>query len=156
MKRIFPERPIVAVGALILKNNKILLVKRKNHPDKGKWSIPGGAVRVGESLKEAIAREVKEECGIDVGEGKIAAIIDKIYFTTEGKVIFHYSIVDFLFEDFSGKPHAGSDAESVELFPINNVPKCSNVAISVKELLKNLKENEMPVYTVYKEKYNEK
>ncbi len=156
MKRIFPERPIVAVGALILKNNKILLVKRKNQPDKGKWSIPGGAVRVGESLKEAITREIKEECGIDIGEGKIAAIIDKIYFTAKGKVIFHYSIVDFLFNDFSGKPYAGSDAESVELFPLNNIPKCSNVASSVKELLRNLKEDSTPVYMVYKEKYGEK
>ena len=157
MKRIFPDRPILAVGALIVEKNKLLLVKRRHPPDKGKWSIPGGAVETGESLMQAIKREVQEECNLIIDNGKIGALIDKIYFTKESKIIFHYSIVDFIFYRFKGNPRASSDAEAAEFFPINIILKNNSVAGSVKNILSILNENSsLPIYKIYREEFNYK
>ena len=154
MKRIFPDRPILAVGAFIVEKNKLLLVKRKNPPDKGKWSIPGGAVEIGESLIQAIKREVQEECSLTLTDGKIGALIDKIYFTKDNKTIFHYSIIDFIFYGFNGNLHASSDAAAAEFFPINIILKSNSVADSVKNILPILNENSsLPIYKVYREEF---
>ena len=157
MKRIFPDRPILAVGALVMKKNKLLLVKRKYPPDKGKWSIPGGAVEIGESLIQAAKREVQEECNITINNGKIGALIDKIYFTKENKIIFHYSIVDFIFYRFTGNLLASSDAEAAEFFPIDIILKNNSIAGSVKNVLSILNENNnLPIYKVYREEFDYK
>lgn len=155
MKREFPHNPIVAVGGIVLKNKEILLVKRQNPPDKEMWSIPGGAVELGETLSEAVQREIREECGIKVYNGEIIAIIDKIY-STESGILYHYEIIDFEFKDFIGTPHSGSDALDANFFTLSKILNSNSVALSVKELVKkvyiNTPAKKSPLYLTYKTK----
>ncbi len=147
MKRKFPDKPILAVGGIIKSEGKILLVKRKNPPDKDLWSIPGGAVETGETLFQAVQREIKEECGVSVNNGKIIAIIDKIYRRRE-KIQYHYCIVDFLFEKFEGYPVSGSDALSLKFFDFKEILKSRNIPQSVKQLVIKIQssQNSFPIY----------
>jgi len=69
LKKEYPKHPIVGVGAIIIQNGKILIVRRGSEPGKGKWSVPGGLVELGETVKQTVVREVKEECGLDVSTG---------------------------------------------------------------------------------------
>ncbi len=154
MKRIFPDRPILAVGAVVLKNKHILLVKRKRAPDKNLWSIPGGAVKLGESLIKAAKRELKEECNLEVGKGKIVFVIDKIYYTGKNKIIYHYSIIDFLFSDSNGKLQAGSDAESARFFPLKKISDYSDISESTLDALYIFEKNaNLPIYESIVSKY---
>ncbi len=153
MKREFPHNPIVAVGGVILKNEKVLLVKRQNPPDKSMWSIPGGAVELGETLSEAVQREINEECGINVDNGQIIAVIDKIYSAKSG-ILYHYEIVDFEFKDFIGTPYPGSDALDIRFFTFNEALNCKTVATSVKELIEKIYIHSIakksPLYLTYR------
>ncbi len=155
MKREFPNNPIVAVGGIILKNEKILLIKRQNPPDKDMWGIPGGAVELGETILEAIQREIKEECGIKVNNGQIVAIIDKIYFK-KSSVLYHYEIIDFEFKDFIGTLHSASEALDIRFFTLREIQNCETVAKSVKELIEknyiNTTIKKLPLYLTYKTK----
>lgn len=109
--RIYPERPIVGVGAIVLEGDRVLLVKRAHEPLKGEWSLPGGAVDVGETLEEAIRREVREETCLDVEVGPIVDVLDRIRYDPDGRVKFHYVVVDFLCRPLSGTLQCASDAE---------------------------------------------
>jgi len=111
--REYPEHPIPAVAAVIRRNGRVLLVKRENEPGAGLWSLPGGAVELGESVKEALAREVLEETSVEVRIGKPLAVVDKIVRDEKGRVKYHYVIVDFECSIVSGKPKAASDALSI-------------------------------------------
>lgn len=113
--REFPDGPIVAVGGVVCLGDRILLVKRATDPGKGTWSIPGGAVRLGESLKEAVVREVKEETGLDVEAVEHLGIVERIE-REQGRVRFHYVIVDYSCRVKGGMPKAGSDAEDLGWF----------------------------------------
>ena len=155
MKREFPNSPIVAVGGVVFKNNKILLAKRKNPPDKDMWSIPGGAVEIGETLQEAIQREIAEECRIKVNSGRIISIIDKIYYK-HMNILYHYEIIDFEFKDFTGIPHPASDASDVKFFTLSEILNNNSVVLSVKELVRkvyiNTPAKRLPLYFTYKTK----
>jgi ADP-ribose pyrophosphatase YjhB (NUDIX family) len=109
--RVYPERPIVGVGAVVLDGDRVLLVKRAHEPLKGEWSVPGGAVDLGETLEEAIHREVLEETCLDVEVGPIVDVLDRIRRDAEGRVKFHYVLVDFLCRPRSGTLQCASDAE---------------------------------------------
>jgi 8-oxo-dGTP diphosphatase len=111
--REFPERPIVGVGAIVVDGDRILLVRRANEPLKGEWSVPGGAVEVGETLAAAVAREVREETGIDVEVGPIVDVLDRIRVDVDGRTRFHYVLVDFLCRSIGGAPASGSDADAI-------------------------------------------
>ena len=110
--RIYPERPIVGVGAVVLDADRVLLVKRAHEPLKGEWSLPGGAVDLGETLQQAIQREVREETGLDVEVGPVVDILDRITRDADGRVQFHYVLVDFLCRPAGGTVQSGSDAEA--------------------------------------------
>ena len=110
-RRRYPDRPIVGVGAVILDGDRVLLVKRGHEPLKGEWSLPGGAVNVGETLKEAIGREVREETCLDVEVGPIVDVLDRIRYDAGGRVEFHYVLVDFLCRPLSGTLQYASDAD---------------------------------------------
>ncbi len=154
MKRIFPDRPILAVGAILLINKRILLVKRKYPPDQGLWSIPGGAVKLGENLMDAVKRELNEECGISVNNGKIVFVLDKIYYTKEKKIIYHYSIIDFLFTEFKGKLRPGSDAELTRFFILGKIDRYSNISKSTLDVMQIFKKDvNLPIYKSLKRKY---
>ncbi|MCI0484343.1 MAG: NUDIX hydrolase [candidate division NC10 bacterium] len=109
MSRAYPSRPVVAVGAIVVKADKVLLVRRRREPSRGLWSLPGGAVRRGEGLREAVAREVREECGIDVNVEGVVEVLDRIYADRNGRVRYHYVIIDFLASWRKGRLRAASD-----------------------------------------------
>jgi ADP-ribose pyrophosphatase YjhB (NUDIX family) len=117
--REYPKRPLVGVGAIILKENRILLVRRASDPNKGLWSIPGGLVRIGECLRDAVRREVWEETGLEVEVGDLAFVSEEI-FRAEG-VRYHYILIDFFAEVVGGELRAGSDAMDVAWFDINEL-----------------------------------
>lgn len=117
----YPKKPVVGVGAIILEGNKILLEKRKNAPGKGKWSVPGGLVELGESVEQAVIREVKEETGLEVIEPRFVDIVDHISLDEKGAVKYHFVIIDYLVTVKNGKPKAASDADALKWVPFNEV-----------------------------------
>ena len=121
MKRLYPDQPIVGVGAIIISEGKILLEKRKNSPGRGKWSIPGGLVELGESVGRAIVREVKEETGLDVAEPRLVDVVDDVELDDNGKVKYHFVIVDYLVKVENGVPKAASDADDLKWVSFSEV-----------------------------------
>ena len=113
MVRKYPERPIVAVGGIVVRDGRVLLVKRGREPSAGRWTVPGGAVRVGERLHEAVVRELREECGVEVEVGPVVEVLDRVVRDGTGRVQFHYVIIDYLARWVVGEPRAGSDAAAV-------------------------------------------
>jgi len=109
-KRDYPFSPRVAVGAVVFKENRVLLVKRENPPGRGLWAIPGGRVRLGETLQVAAEREIKEETGVIIRAKDPVYTFDVIERDARGRIRFHYVIVDLLADYISGKPNPGSDA----------------------------------------------
>lgn len=121
MSRQYPKRPVVGVGAVILDGAKVLLEKRKNMPSKGKWSIPGGLVELGEHVEDAVVREVKEETKLDVIEPRLLDVVDYVSLGEKGGVVYHYVIIDYLVTVKSGKAKAASDADALKWVPFNEV-----------------------------------
>lgn len=113
MKREYPDRPIVGVGAVIVQDGRVLLVRRAAEPLKGEWSIPGGMVELGETLRAAVEREVREETGLTVRAGEVLGVFDRIVRDEAGKARFHYVLVDFLCERVGGEALAASDAAAL-------------------------------------------
>ena len=109
VKRLYPDTPLVAVGALVYRDNKILLVKRGQQPNKEKWSIPGGLVETGETLTEAVHREIFKECNIKIELKQKLDIFEYIQKNPRGKVQYHYVIIDFIAEYLSGELKPQSD-----------------------------------------------
>ena len=88
--REYPTRPIVGDGAVVLDGDRVLLVKRGNEPLKGEWSLPGGAVEIGETLETALVREIREETGLDVDVGPMVDVLDRLRYDPDGRVKYHY------------------------------------------------------------------
>jgi len=109
--RWYPEHPMVAVGAIIFRGERILLIKRSNESGKGRWSIPGGRLELGETLYEAARREVHEECSIEIEIERVFNTTDRIIRDEEGNVKFHFVLVDVIAKYASGETKAQSDAE---------------------------------------------
>lgn len=109
-KNAYPRYPLVAVGAVVFKNNCVLLVRRGQAPSEGLWAIPGGSVEIGETLQEAAEREILEETGIKIRAGKPIYTFDVIDRDEDGKIRFHYVIIDLAADYVSGEPAAGDDA----------------------------------------------
>ncbi len=96
MDREYAGHPMVGVGGIVLNEGKVLLVKRGKQPGYGKWSIPGGMVELGETLSEAIKREVHEECGIEIELADVVAVLERVIRREDERVRYHYVLVDFL------------------------------------------------------------
>ncbi|HEY1579923.1 MAG TPA: NUDIX domain-containing protein [Terracidiphilus sp.] len=112
-QREFPESPIVGVGAVVVDRGRVLLVQRGREPSKGKWSLPGGMLEIGESLVDGVAREVEEEAGLKVEVLELVELIDRIIREAgpEGERIrYHYVIADYLCRVVGGSLKAASDA----------------------------------------------
>ena len=116
MSREYPERPIVGVGAVVWRGDRLLLVRRGKPPRLGQWSLPGGAQHLGETLAEAIAREVREEAGLEVEGLELLAAVDLVERDEAGRVRYHYTLVDFAAEAPAGEAVAGDDAAAVAWF----------------------------------------
>lgn len=113
MKRDYPERPIIGVGAVIVSGGRALLVRRATEPLKEQWSVPGGALELGEKLRDGVAREALEETGLRVDVGEVLDVIDSIFTDTEKRIQYHYVLIDFLCRPVAGEAVAGSDVSEV-------------------------------------------
>jgi len=114
--RAYPERPIVGVGAVIVdERGRVVLIKRGVEPLKGHWSLPGGAVELGETLEAAIAREVLEETALHVDVGPVIEVFDRITVDDERKVRYHYVLVDYLCRLVGGELRAGGDVDDARV-----------------------------------------
>ena len=102
MNREYPKRPLLGVGAIVLRGGKVLLVCRAQEPCKGEWTFPGGLVDLGETLREAAERETYEETGIRVRAGDVLEVVDSLVKGTGGRLRFHYSIIDVICRYVSG------------------------------------------------------
>jgi ADP-ribose pyrophosphatase YjhB (NUDIX family) len=109
MPRRFPDAPVVAVGVLLLDGPRVLLVQRGRPPSVGRWTVPGGGVEVGETLEEAALRELLEETGLACTLGPVVEVLDRVLRDGDGRVEYHYVILDFLGEQPTGTLRAGSD-----------------------------------------------
>jgi 8-oxo-dGTP diphosphatase len=112
MQREFPEAPLVGVGAVIVDDGRVLLVRRGTEPMLGKWTLPGGMLEVGESLMAGVVREVREETGLTVEPVELVELLDRIHRDGE-RVRYHYVIADYLCRVVSGELNAASDADAV-------------------------------------------
>ena len=121
MKRLYPDQPVAGVGAIIIREGKIALIKRGNEPARGKWSIPGGLVELGESPEQAVIRETKEEVGLEVDNPKLVDVVSNIDLDDKGKVKYHYVIIDYLVNVKSGRAEAATDAAELRWVPFDEV-----------------------------------
>jgi 8-oxo-dGTP diphosphatase len=112
--RKYPDRPFVGLGGIIVHQGRVVLVKRRFEPLAGQWSIPGGAVETGETLDDCLVREMAEETGFLVQVGPVVEVLDRITHDDEGKVLYHFVLIDYLCWPVGGELRAGSDvAEAV-------------------------------------------
>jgi mutator protein MutT len=123
VKRLYPSQPIVGVGAVIICNGKILLEKRKNEPGKGKWSVPGGLVELGESVEQTVMREVEEETGLEVEKPEHIDVVDNIIRDESGRVKYHFVIIDYFMKLKGGTLKAASDAEELRWVTFDEVER---------------------------------
>ena len=121
-RRLYPEKPIVGVGALIQDGERYLLIKRAAEPDAGFWSIPGGLVEVGEKVEDAAVREAKEETGLDVEVVELLGVVDKIVRDDDSLIKFHFVIVDYLVTPKGGSLRAASDALEAKWVKSEEIP----------------------------------
>jgi len=118
VKRLYPTQPVVGVGAIVLRKGEILLEQRGNEPARGQWTIPGGVMEVGESLEDAVRRETKEETGLDVQDARLIDVVDQVHLDEQGRVEYHYVIIDYVVTVKLGEPQAASDAKALKWVPI--------------------------------------
>lgn len=116
-----PAHPSIGVGAVLIHEGRVLLIRRGKEPLRGRWVVPGGTVELGETLEQALVREVLEETGLRVKPREIVAVFDRIHRDAD-RVDYHYVIVDYLCDYVSGEARAASDAEDVALVAPEDLP----------------------------------
>jgi len=123
VNREYPARPIVGAGACILKDGKLLLVRRGAQPGQGRWSIPGGLVELGEKVQDAMVRETKEEVGLDVEAVKLVDAFDSVTLDEQGKIQYHFVVVNFLARIVGGSVQTASDILEAKWVNLEEVEK---------------------------------
>jgi len=123
VKRLYPNKPLIGVGAVIVCNGRILLEKRKGEPGKGKWSIPGGLVELGERAEQTVIREVREETNLEVENPELIDVVDSITFDEDGRIKYHFVIIDYFVKLKGGTVKAADDAAELKWVPFNEVEK---------------------------------
>ena len=113
IQRTYPDRPIVGVGAVIVHQGRVLVVRRATEPLKGEWSVPGGMLELGEKLKDGIVREVHEETGLLVEPTEVLDVFDSIFADPDGRTRYHYVLIDYLCRVISGNAIAATDVSEV-------------------------------------------
>jgi len=123
MKREYPDSPLVGVGAIIIEGDRVLLVKRGHPPLAGEWSIPGGVLELGETLREAAVREAMEETSLEVEPSVLLGVYDRVLRDADERTLYHYVLIDYLCRRISGEPRAAGDADEVRWFSQIEVAK---------------------------------
>lgn len=137
MRREYPEQPIAAVGAVIKKNRRVLLIKRRFEPSRGKWSIPGGLVELGEPVKDAVKREILEEVGLEIRLIKLIDVVDNITRDKDGRIRFHYILSDYLASPVRGVPRGNEEVLELGWFTPEEASRL-NLTKTSKHLLKKI------------------
>ncbi|MGD0598427.1 MAG: NUDIX hydrolase [Terriglobales bacterium] len=130
MKREYPESPLVGVGAVVVDRHsddrrddqRVLLIRRGQPPLLGEWSLPGGVLECGETLREAVVREAQEETGLLVETVELLGVYERVIRGDDGRVQYHYVLIDFLCRPVGGDLKAGSDAADVRWFTRDELP----------------------------------
>jgi len=134
VRREYPALPQVGVGAAIVQNGRVLLVQRGREPGRGLWALPGGRLELGETVREAVAREVLEECGLEIVPGEVVAVVDMIQRDEHDRVRYHYVLIDFLATPVGGELTVASDildarwVSEAELDELEMPPRAREVA----------------------------
>jgi 8-oxo-dGTP diphosphatase len=125
MNRRYPEGPMVGVGGVVVKKNTVLLVQRGKEPGYGEWSLPGGLVELGETLEQAVRREIREETGVRVSVIDLIAALDRVIPDGSGRIEYHYVLLDFLCEWEDGEPAPDTDAMNCAFVGIDDLERYS-------------------------------
>lgn len=134
MTRLYPSAPMVGVGVVTFNDEKkVLLVKRGNEPSQGLWSIPGGLVQLGERVRDAGVREVKEECNLDVEPEDVISVVDLILKDKEEKVKYHYVLIDYLATYIGGNLMPQSDVTDAGWFSLQELDQ-----LEIPEVTRNI------------------
>jgi 8-oxo-dGTP diphosphatase len=136
--REYPERPIVGVGAVVLDGDRVLLVRRGHEPLKGEWSLPGGAVEVGEALDAAVAREVLEETGVEVEVGPMIDVLDSIRVDPDGRARYHFVLIDYLCRPIGGTLCCATDAADATWAAVDDLARFALVGATLTMIEKAL------------------
>jgi ADP-ribose pyrophosphatase YjhB (NUDIX family) len=121
IKREYPERPIIGVGGVIFDGATVLLARRNQEPGKGEWSLPGGAVELGEKVVDALKREIAEEVGLTVEIGGLVRVLDRIIYDQGKRVRFHYVIADYWGRRVAGELQPASDISDARFVPLTQL-----------------------------------
>jgi len=125
MAREYPEHPMVGVAAIVLRGDAVLLVARGHEPAKGLWGPPGGLLELGEAVEAGVGREVMEECGITIAVGPLVAVFEPLERDDDGRVRFHFVVLDYLARYVSGEVRPADDAADarwVSLDALDDLP----------------------------------
>ncbi len=141
MRREYPEAPIPTVGAVVFNGERVLLAQRGKDPNKGRWTLPGGAIELGETVQQAVEREVREECGVCVKAGPVVEVLNIIERDEAGAVRFHYVLIDLLCQYVDGETAAGDDVADArwvhpgEFDALNVPPRARAIIAQAQRLL---------------------
>jgi 8-oxo-dGTP diphosphatase len=138
MKREYPGAPILAVGVIVLAGDRVVLIRRDKEPSRGLWTFPGGAVELGETVREAARREAREETGLEVEVGEVAAVVDHVLRDESGAVRYHYVILDFFARPLGGTLRPSSDVSDVRwasLADVETLPMTDKAQEIARQLL---------------------
>ena len=123
LKRDYPDRPLLGVGAVIVRDERVLVVRRLNPPLQGQWSIPGGLVETGETIKQALIREIREETGLAVEPIELIEVFERILRDTESRVQYHFVVIDYLCRILSGEASPRTDVSEIQWTRLEDLPE---------------------------------
>jgi 8-oxo-dGTP diphosphatase len=129
-ERLYPKRPLVGVGAVVMRDGFVLLERRGQPPAQGSWSLPGGLVDAGERLEEAVRREVREECAIEVEVGPLLGVFEPLVWDDDGRLLYHYVVLDYLARYVSGDPVIGDDAAELRWVAFDDLDEYPLLAVT--------------------------